>query len=116
MSSPEPIYRQIAGALENAVLTGALGPGERIMSVRELARACGVNPNTAQRALGELRQTGLLVRGRNGLYAAEDPALILLREMDAIGYKRWEILHLMRDSMRPEEAAPRASSCWRGPL
>ena len=49
--------------IRGSILKGALTPGERIASVRDLAAQAQVNPNTVQRALTELEREGLLVGG-----------------------------------------------------
>ena len=64
------IYDQIVRQLKFAVAGGVLKPGELVPSVREMARAITVNPNTVARAyrqlqddrvLESLRGTGLAV-------------------------------------------------------
>ena len=51
---PRPIYEQIQSELRRLMLTGALPPGSRLPSVRELAGQLAINPNTIQRAYREL--------------------------------------------------------------
>ena len=58
-----PVYQQIMEQIRGSILKGALTPGERIASVRDLAAQARVNPNTMQRALTELEREGLLVGG-----------------------------------------------------
>ena len=55
-----PIYTQIVDRFRREICSGARQPGERIEPVRELAGTLGVNPNTLQRALGELEREGLV--------------------------------------------------------
>ena len=64
--SPVPIYEQIVARLLFAIASGALEPGTRIPSVRELANQLLVNPNTVARAIQELERQGVLV-ARRGL-------------------------------------------------
>ena len=63
---PRPIYEQIQAELRRLMLTGALPPGSRLPSVRELAGQLAINPNTIQRAYRELESEGyiLSVAGR----------------------------------------------------
>ena len=49
-----PVYQQIMEQIRGSILKGALPPGERIASVRDLAAQAQVNPNTVQRALEDL--------------------------------------------------------------
>ena len=49
-----PIWQQLTDQLALRILKGEYPPGERLPGVRELAAQAGVNPNTMQKALGEL--------------------------------------------------------------
>jgi GntR family transcriptional regulator len=60
--SPEPIFEQIIWAVKRAVARGDAAVGDRLPSVRELARELAVNPNTVVRAYQGLEQDGVLVR------------------------------------------------------
>jgi GntR family transcriptional regulator len=62
---PVPLYLQLAAALRRAVLLGALRPGERVPTVRDLAVRARVNRNTAARAIQHLESEGI-VRSRVG--------------------------------------------------
>ena len=55
-----PIYAQIVERLKAKILAGVYPPGGHLDSVRDMAAAAGVNPNTMQRALAELEARGLL--------------------------------------------------------
>lgn len=68
-----PIYMQLVQRLRVGIVSGELPPGSRLPSVRELAVRAKVNPNTVQRALGELEEDGLLFTERtNGKFVALD--------------------------------------------
>jgi len=54
-----PIFQQLYEQLARRIVTGYWSPGERIPPVRRLAEEAGVNPNTMQRALAQLEETGL---------------------------------------------------------
>jgi GntR family transcriptional regulator len=79
--SAEPIQDQVAQAVKRAVAAGELAAGDRLPSVRELARELVINPNTAARAYDRLEAEGVIVRrqgsgcfvapGRRALGAAE---------------------------------------------
>ncbi len=56
-----PIYEQVKDSLRRLVVSGALPPGEKLPSVRELAMQLTINPNTIQRAYRELESEGYIV-------------------------------------------------------
>ena len=55
-----PIYEQLEEKLRRLILSGAIGEGEKLPSVRELASQLAINPNTIQRAYRELEQKGFI--------------------------------------------------------
>ena len=57
---PRPIYQQLKDRLRQLILSGAVAPGEKLPSVRDLAADLAVNPNTIQRAYRELEAEGFL--------------------------------------------------------
>ena len=96
-----PIYAQLVERLKARILAGTYPPGGHLDSVRDLAAAAGVNPNTMQRALAQLESEGLVRTERtSGRYvtedtnlieqlraaAAHDIAAVFLEKMRSIGY------------------------------
>jgi GntR family transcriptional regulator len=61
-SSGVPITRQIADQIRSHSVSGALAPGDRLPSVRQLARELLVNQNTILRVYERLTAEGLLER------------------------------------------------------
>jgi len=61
-SSPEPLYRQLAGHLENEIRSGALKPGDRLESEGLLTHRFQVSRITLRQAVAELVLKQLLVR------------------------------------------------------
>lgn len=59
------LWRQIADALERAILHGEHGPGSRMPGEVEIAQRFGVNRHTVRRALADLAARGL-VRSERG--------------------------------------------------
>lgn len=109
--SSQPIYTQLIEQLTQAILAGEYPPGGKLPAVRELAAEAGVNPNTMQRALAQLEQTGLLyVRRTSGRFITEDESVIqeakmnlareraaeFLRAMAQLGYDRQAALQLLQ--------------------
>lgn len=64
-ASPVPLYLQIADQMRRLIAMGALKPGDRAPTVRELAVTTRVNRNTAARAIQHLEAEGI-VRTRVG--------------------------------------------------
>ena len=60
-----PLYEQIVEKFRHLILNGALKPGEKMPSVRQLAMDLSINPNTIQRAYMQLEQEGLVEYVRN---------------------------------------------------
>ena len=60
--SAEPIFEQIVFQVKGAVARGEAAQGDRLPSVRGLAREISVNPNTVVRAYEHLERDGLIVR------------------------------------------------------
>src|SRR5215212_8499635 len=59
--SAEALYAQIVAQVTSARDRGALAPGDRLPTVRDLAAQLGVNRNTVAHAYGLLRQAGVIV-------------------------------------------------------
>lgn len=55
-----PLYRQLAWALDKALREGALQPGERLPSERQLAEVLAISRTTVVGAYDELRSRGVL--------------------------------------------------------
>ena len=114
MSEPfdasRPIYAQLVERLKAKILAGIYPPGGHLDSVRDLAAAVGVNPNTMQRALAQLETEGLVRTERTaGRYVTEDTVLIehlraataekiaaeFLEKMQGIGYSPAQVAELL---------------------
>ncbi|PKL44223.1 MAG: GntR family transcriptional regulator [Candidatus Riflebacteria bacterium HGW-Riflebacteria-1] len=59
-SSPVPIYQQIIEGMQREILAGVFAADDRLPSIRDLAVALKVNPNTISRAYQELANTGTI--------------------------------------------------------
>ncbi len=107
-----PIYSQLVDRIKQDIVSGALPPGEKLNSVRDLAAEAGVNPNTMQRALQELERDGLLYTQRtSGRFVTEDTQVIqmckeqlakeqiesFLAAMTLLGYDKPDILRLLEN-------------------
>ena len=73
--SSVPITRQLAAQIRAQCLSGALRPGERLPSVRELARELAVNVNTVLRVYERLAADQLIeLRHGDGTFVRPRPA------------------------------------------
>ena len=72
-----PIWVQLVETFRINIVSGTWPPSSKIPSVRELALQAGVNPNTIQRALGELDRQGLTEAERaQGRFVTADQHVI----------------------------------------
>ena len=81
-----PIYEQIKDGLRKLIVTGALQPDEKLPSVRSMATELAINPNTIQRAYGELEAEGYIysIPGKGSFAAAvTEPLEIRRMELSA---------------------------------
>lgn len=66
-----PLYLRIAGSLERAITGGAIRPGDRLPSVRQLSQQHDVSLTTALQAYRSLENRGLvLARPKSGYFVA----------------------------------------------
>ena len=68
-----PVCPQITEQICVKIASGEFGAGQKLPSVREVAVAAGVNPNTVQKSFEQLEQSGVIysVRG-SGNFVSED--------------------------------------------
>lgn len=72
-----PIYIQIINYIKKDMVVGAIEPGQKLPSTRELSKSLKVNPNTIQRAYRELEGQGLVYTRRgSGTFATEDEEMV----------------------------------------
>jgi len=84
--------QQVVFAATKAIVSGALRPGDKFPSVRELSQALKINPNTAHKVVAELTRAGLLeMRPGIGAFvtaappaSAADRAELLGREIERL--------------------------------
>lgn len=72
-TSSTPIYTQIIDGVKEGILKGIFEPGEKLPSVRDMAKMMTLNPNTVQRAYKELEREKVVVtvKGR-GTFISEE--------------------------------------------
>ena len=106
-----PIYEQIVEKFRHLILSGALPPGSRMPSVRQLAMDLSINPTTIQRAYAQLEQEGLTypVHG-NGNFIADSESVreisrrnymeemkTLVEKGRDMGFMEEELIYIIRD-------------------
>ncbi len=117
LDKTRPICPQICELICVKIAQGEFKSNERLMSVREVAVAAGVNPNTVQKSFEQLDQKGIIysVRG-SGWYVsadtqtAEDEVNALIRsktndyfgQMNALGMDNSEIKNYVKE-WNPDE-------------
>lgn len=80
-ANPEPLFQQLVQAVKHAVATGRLAAGDRLPSVRDLAKDLVVNPNTVARAYQVLDAEGVTLSRRGaGTFVAEPRAVLRTEE------------------------------------
>lgn len=68
-----PIFIQIIEYIKVELITGQKKPGEKLPSVRELAKVFDINPNTVQKAYQLLEEEGIIKSERgSGSYITEN--------------------------------------------
>ena len=109
LKDARPLYEQIVERFQHLILCGALQEDEKLPSVRNLAMELSINPNTIQKAYGELERDGFIysVKGRGNFVAPnsdlkeskkedlKQQILALVKEGEAIGLTRDEIIQLL---------------------
>jgi GntR family transcriptional regulator len=109
-STSIPIYLQIIEEFKRQIATGALKPGDKVPSQRELAAQLKVNANTVQRAYREMEILGLVetLRGQ-GTFIRQVQEIVeetrsemltdlvddFVRSMQALGLSREKTLELV---------------------
>lgn len=72
--SRAPIYEQVFRRISELIMVGDLKNGDKLPSVRNLARELGVNPNTVQKAYAELERSKIIytVSGKGNFVGEEE--------------------------------------------
>lgn len=108
----EPIYHQIIEFVKKSVALGELKAGDKLPSVREMSQALGVNPNTLQRAYGELERIEITYtkRGKGSYIREDEDGISKLRDemakeiiekffedMKSIGVNKKEVMRMISE-------------------
>ena len=83
--SAVPAYRQLMNQLKYYVASGVLNGGDRLPSIRELARYLGVNPTTVVKTYTELEHEGLIDRLQGkGVFVKQGVGVVSRRERESV--------------------------------
>ena len=114
-----PIWLQVVNRIKGSIVTGALGPGEKMPGGRDLAIQFSINPNTAARVYQELERAGLCETRRGmGTYVTGDTERIeqlrtqmaaeatdrFLRDLRAMGLNRDDAVRLLNERKDTDHA------------
>lgn len=109
-----PIYIQIINKIKSDIVSGTVKCGDKLPSVREMAQALEVNPNTLQRAYQELEREGITYTQRGmGTFVKEDNKIIMeikkeaskeivsnfIAGMKSLGFSENEIINLIKEAL-----------------
>lgn len=118
LNSSKAIYLQIIDEIKSRIVSGIYSPGDRLPSVRDLAKEAGVNPNTMQKSLSELERMGLVITNRtSGRHVTEDNSVLksiqkdnmklivntFYNNMISLGFSSQEILDIIQSKINEEK-------------
>lgn len=93
-----PIYLQIMNYIKRQIVTGTLKPGDKILSVRELAAELQINPNTIQRTFQELEREEIVETRRGlGRYVTSEGSKIMAIKKEMAGTLLDQFIYGMRE-------------------
>lgn len=113
----KPVYIQLVEQLKVKIISGEIELDSKLDSVRSLAADAMVNPNTMQKALGELEREGFVYSKRtSGRFVTDNTELIenerknlvkdnVKKTLDTLinlGYTNKEILSLVEEILRED--------------
>ena len=84
LRSDRSLYLQIMDYIRMQIISGKIGSGDKLPSVREMANTLNVNPSTVQRAYIELERSGLV-------YIKQSVGSIVTSDLDIINQSKEEL-------------------------
>ena len=101
-----PIYLQVANAIKRDIVTGKLDLGAKLPSVRELAVAYTINPNTVSRVYRELEMEDVCFTRRGmGTFVTQDLEKVKNMKREMAGTLIYEFLEGMKQLGFTQEEA-----------
>jgi len=108
------LYEQLIDNIRKLILGGVIKPGEKLPSVRALAKELCINPNTIQKAYNELERQGVILTlpGRGSVVLAETEVL-RSEQLSRIGEKLAAVaMEAISTGITREEYMMLAASAW----
>lgn len=93
-TADQPIYQQIKTQMATQILNGALPQGEKLPSIRGLAKELKISVITTKRAYEELENEGFIdtVPGKGSFVSVRDQSLLKRQHLKEIQAKLTEII------------------------
>lgn len=107
-----PIYVQVQDAIIKKIILGDYEPGDKIPSIKDLAKDFKINANTVSKSLTDLEAQGILETRRGmGTYIVEDKEMIeetvdkyigsrvsdIIREFEMLGISKQRLIELVKE-------------------
>lgn len=107
-----PIYVQVQDAIIKKIILGDYEPGDKIPSIKDLAKDFKINANTVSKSLTDLEAQGILETRRGmGTYIVEDKEMIeetvdkyigyrvsdIIREFEMLGIDKQRLIELVKE-------------------
>ncbi|MBE6619498.1 MAG: GntR family transcriptional regulator [Ruminococcaceae bacterium] len=113
LDKSRPICPQICEQVCLRIVLGEFQAGERLLSVRDVALAAGVNPNTVQKSFDILEEKGILYSQRgSGWFVSEDVASAREMYSEILNEKTAEYFSAMRALGMDHEQTKKYVSEW----
>ncbi|QQK09002.1 GntR family transcriptional regulator [Miniphocaeibacter halophilus] len=103
--SPKPIYEQISSQIKNLILNNKLKPGDKLPSMRELAKILQVSVITTQKAYEELLEDNHIetIVGKGTFVKKSNTSFILDEQYKELEDKMEETVRLAKQYKIKEE-------------
>ncbi|MCP4148811.1 MAG: GntR family transcriptional regulator [bacterium] len=106
-SSSAPIYEQIARQIKSQIISGALGEGQALPSIRKLAKELQISVITTKRAYEDLEREGFIdtVSGKGSFVGIQNKEFLREKKMKIVEEKLGEavseakMLHLSMEEL-----------------
>jgi len=104
MQDKRPLYEQIVERFKELIAREILAADDKLPSVRQLAIDLSINPNTIQRAYGELERNGYIysVKGR-GNFVADISGMLNTRQETYFSVLDEQLRKIDGYSLNPED-------------